>query len=65
MNTELPGYCNEDIPVARVLGHSLTGVTKFPGKGMKILQKIQKFRVRARMSFRTSRSSGYCGTGIQ
>ena len=40
MNTELPGYCNEGMPVPRVLCHGLTGVTGFPGKGMRILQKF-------------------------
>ena len=65
MNTEIPGYCNEAIPVPRVLCHSLTGVTEFPGKGMRIFQNFQNFRVRVRMSYRTYRSSGYCGTGVQ
>ena len=65
MNTELPGYCKGAIPVPRVLCHSLTGVTHFPGKGMRILQNFQNFRVRVRMSYRTYRSSGYCGTGVQ
>ena len=48
MNKELPGYCNEGIPVPRVLCHSLTEVSEFPGKGMRILQNFQKFRVRVR-----------------
>ena len=65
MDTAIPGYGNEGIPVPRVLCHSLTGVTEFPGKGTGILQNFQKFRVRVRMSNRTSRSSGYCGTGLQ
>ena len=65
MNTELPGYCNEGIPVPRVLYHSLTRVTEFPGKGMmRILQNFKKFRVRVRMSYRSSRNSGYYGTGV-
>ena len=49
-----PGYCAVD---------SLTGITEFPGKGL--LQNFQKFRVRVWTSFRTSRSSGYCGKGVQ
>ena len=66
MNTELLGCCNEGIPVPRVLCHSsLTGVTEFPGKGTRILQNFQKFRVRVQMSYRTSRSYGYCVTGVQ
>ena len=32
---------------------------------MRILQNFQKFRVRVWMSYRTSKSSGYCGTGVQ
>ena len=44
-NKDLPGYCNEGIPVPRVLCHSLTGVTEFPGKGVRILQNFQKFQV--------------------
>ena len=47
---------------------SLTGVIEFPGKGMRILQNFQKFRVRVRMSYRTSRSSRssrYSGTGVR
>ena len=62
MNTGLPGYCNKGIPLPRVLCHSLTEV---PGKGMGILQNLQKFRVRVRKCYRTHRSSGYCGTGVQ
>ena len=64
MNTGLPGYCNKGIPVPRVLCHNLTEVTKVPGKGMGILQHLQKFRVRVRKWYRTHRSSGYCGTGV-
>ena len=45
MNTGLPGYCKKDIPVPRVLCHSLTEVTQVTGKGMGILQNLQKFRV--------------------
>ena len=32
---------------------------------MGVLQNFQNFRVRVWKCFRTSRSSGYCGTGIQ
>ena len=32
---------------------------------MGVLQNFQKFRVRVWKCYRTSRSSGYCGTGIQ
>ena len=65
MNTGLPGYCNKGIPVPRVLCHSLTEVTEVPGKGMGILQNVQKFRVRVRKCHRTHRSSGYCGKDVQ
>ena len=65
MNTGLPGYCNKGMPVPRVLCHSLTEVTEVPGKGMGILQTLHKFRVRVRKCYRTHRSSGYCGTGVQ
>ena len=65
MNTGLPGYCNKDIPVPRVLCHSLTEVTEVPGKCMGILHNLQTFRVRVRTCYRTHRSSGYCGTGVQ
>ena len=64
MNTGLPGYCNKGIPVPRVLCDSLTEVTEVTGKSMGILQNLQKFRVRVR-KYRTHRSSGYCGTGVQ
>ena len=50
MNTGLPGYCNKRIPVPRVFCHSLTKVTEVPGKGMGILQNLQKFRVRVQNS---------------
>ena len=36
-----------------------------PGKGMAVLQNFQKFRVRVWVCYRTSRSFGYCGGGIQ
>ena len=36
-----------------------------PGKAMGVFQNFQKFRVRVWKCYRTSRSSGYCGTGIQ
>ena len=52
-------------PCPGVLCYSLTGATKFAGKRMRILQNFQEFRVRVRMSHRTSRNSGYCGTGVQ
>ena len=65
MNKELPGYCNKGKPVPRVLCHNLTEVTEVPGKGMGIFENFQKFRVRVRKSYRTSRSSGCCGTGVQ
>ena len=65
MKTELAGYPNKGTPVPRVLCHRFTGVTKFSGKGMRVLRNFQMFRVRIRMSCRTSGSSGYCGTGIR
>ena len=49
-----PGYCA-----------SLTEVTEVPGKGMGILHNLQKFPVRVRKCYRTRRSSGYSGTGVQ
>ena len=58
MNTELPGYCNEGIPVPRVLCRSFEGVTKNPGKGMRILHNFQKCRIRVRKSYRTSKVPG-------
>ena len=36
-----------------------------PGKGLGVSQNFQKFRVRVWTCYRTSRRSGYCGTGIQ
>ena len=65
MKKKLPGYCNENLPVPRVLCHSLTEVTEFLGKGRRILPNFRKFRVRVQMPFRTSISSGYCGPGVQ
>ena len=56
---------NKGIPLPWVLCHSLTEVTEVPGKGMGILQILHKFRVRIRKCYRTHRSSGYCGTGVQ
>ena len=50
--------CNKGIPVLRVLCHSHAGVTEVTGKGMGILQNLQKFRVRVRKCYRTHRSSG-------
>ena len=32
---------------------------------MGVLQNFQKFRVRVSKCYRTSRSSAYCGTGVQ
>ena len=58
-------YCYKRIPVPGVLCHRLTELTELPGKGTGFLQNFQKFRVRVRMSYRTSRSSRYCGTGVQ
>ena len=49
-----PGYC----------GTGCTEPTEVPGTGMNVLRNSQKFRVRVRKSYRTSRSSGYCGTGV-
>ena len=65
MDAGLPGYCKNGIPVPRVLCQSRTEVTEVSGKGMRILQNTQKFRVRVRKSYRTSRSSGYRGAGMQ
>ena len=42
-----------------------TQLPEVPGTGTRILQNFQKFGVRVRMSYRTPRSSGYCGTGVQ
>ena len=64
MNTELPGYCNKDIPVLRVLSHTITEVTEVPGKGMGILKNFQTFRVQVRKPYRTLRISGHCATGV-
>ena len=36
-----------------------------PGKGMGVFENSKKFRVRVWKCYRTSRSCGYCGTGIQ
>ena len=59
------GYCYKRIPVPGVLCHRLAELTELPGKGTGFLQKLQKFRVRVRKSYRTSRSSRNCGTGVQ
>ena len=32
---------------------------------MNVIHNLQKFRVRVRKCYRTHRSSGYCGTGVQ
>ena len=45
-------------------GTGRTELTEVPGTGMNVLQNSQKFRVRVRKSFRTSKSSGYRGTGV-
>ena len=59
MDTGFPGYCNQGIPVPRVLCHRAyithrksgyryerpTELTKVPGTGMKVLQNLQNFRV--------------------
>ena len=58
------GYGYKCIPVPGVLCHRLTELTELPGKGMGFLQNLQKFRVRVRKSYRTSRCSRYCGTGV-
>ena len=50
-----PGYC----------GTGRTELTEVQGTGMNNLQNSPKFRVGVRKSYRTSRSSGYCGTGAQ
>ena len=42
-----------------------TELTEVPGTGMKVVQNIQKFRVRVKNPYRTHRSSGYCGTVVQ
>ena len=64
MNTGLPRYCKKGIPVPRVLfvPQSLPEPQKFRARVhvcMAILQNLQKFRVRVRKTYRTSRSSGY------
>ena len=50
-----PGYC----------GSGLTELTGVPGTGIKVLQNFQKGRVRIWKCYKTSRTSGYCGTGVQ
>ena len=64
MNSGLPGCCNKGIPIPRESCHS-TEVIEVPGKGMGILQNLLKFLVRVQKCYRTYRSSGYCGTGVQ
>ena len=60
----------------RVLWHGRTELTEVPGGYKKCCTRTpdivargvhnsQKFRVRVGESYRTSRSSGYCGTGVQ
>ena len=48
-----------------VLRDSIAEATDVPGKGMGILQNLQKFQVRVRGCYRTHRNSGYCGTAVQ
>ena len=50
-----PGYC----------GTGRTELRDVPGTGMNVLHTSQKFRVRVGKSYRTSRSIGHCGTGVQ
>ena len=50
-----PGYC----------GTGPTELTEVPGTGMNVIQNSQKFRVQVWKSYRTHRSSRYCGTGVQ
>ena len=58
-----PIVVTKGIAVPRVLCHSsLTEATEVPGKGMWIIQNLQKFQVRVRKCSRTHRSSRYCGT---
>ena len=45
-------------------GYVLQGLW-IPGKGMEVLQNFQKFWVRVWKCYRTHRSLGYCGTGVQ
>ena len=49
-----PGYC----------GKGRTELTEVPGTGMSVQQNSRKLRVWVWKSFRTCRSSGYCGTGV-
>ena len=49
------GYC----------GTGRTELTQVPDTGMNVIQNSKKFRVRVREYYRTHRSSGYCGTGVQ
>ena len=63
--TEVPGgykKCCTRTPGCRT---GRTELTEVPGTGMNVLQNSQNFRVRVRKSYRTSRSTGYCGTGLQ
>ena len=73
MDAELPGYCNEGIPVSRVRNEGIP-VPRVRNEGIpvpRVLYHIQfyrihiiYFRVRAWESYRTFRSSGYCGTSV-
>ena len=49
MDAELPEYCSGGIAYPGYCA-SLTGVTEFPGKCMRNLENLQKFRVRVPMS---------------
>ena len=49
-----PGYCRE----GRI------ELPEVPGTGMNVVQNFQKFRVRVWKSYKTSRTSGYRGTGV-
>ena len=58
------GY-RKAVPLPRVLWHRRTEPTEDPGTGMNVTQNLHKFRVRVRKCYRTHRSSGHCGTGVQ
>ena len=52
-------------PYPRYYDTGRTELTEVPGTGMNGLQNSQKFRVRVWKSYRTSISSGYCGTDVR
>ena len=65
MNTEFPGY------IKRWYTHT-PGIVRKPyrshiisGKGYEDLTELPDVPVRVSMSYKTSRSSGHCGTGVQ